>query len=210
MKNVLTRLSILSMTLVPAAFTFAADPEHADSHAGDAAHGDGHAASEGSVMDFELFQFFMAIVVFGIAFFILSKTAWPKILGGLEARDQKIKGDLADAERAREQAEASLAQYEKALAEARTEAARIVEEARTNQQKLAAELKAKTESELASMRDSAKRDIASAKSAAIDELHAHVADLATDIAGKILKRELSADDQRTLVDESLSQLAAAN
>lgn len=199
MKNVLSRLSILSMTLVPAAASFGAEPAHGD---------DAHA--EQSVMSFDLFQFFMAIVVFGLAFFILSKTAWPKILGGLEARDAKITGDLADAERAREQAEASLAQYEKALAEARTEAARIVEEARTNQQKLAAELKAKTESELASMRDSAKRDIASAKSAAINELHSHVADLATDIAGKILKRELSADDQRSLVDESLNQLAAAN
>jgi len=206
MKNVLTRLSILSMTLVPAAFTFAADPEHADPHAADG----GEHAAEGSVMDFELFQFFMAIVVFGVAFFILSKTAWPKILGGLEARDEKIKGDLADAERAREQAQSALAEYEKALAEARAEAAGIVEQARSDQQKIAAELKAKTEKELVDMRESAKRDIASAKSAAVDELHAHVADLATEIAGKILKRELSADDQRQLVDESLSQLAAAN
>jgi len=205
MKNVLTRLSILSMTLVPAAVTFAADPAHPEG-----AHDGEHAAAEGSVMDFELFQFFMAIVVFGIAFFILSKTAWPKIIGGLEARDEKIQGDLAEAERAREQAESSLAEYQKALAEARTEAARIVEEARTTQLQVAAELKAKSEKELAAMRDSAKRDIASAKSAAIDELHSHVADLATDIAGKILKRELSADDQRSLVDESLSQLATAN
>ena len=209
MKNVLTRLSVLSMTLVPAAFTLAADPHAADSHADDAAHAGEHAV-EGSVMDFELFQFFMAIIVFGIAFFILSKTAWPKILGGLEARDEKIKSDLASAETARAQAQSALAEYEKALAEARSEAARIVEEARANQLQIAAELKAKTEKELVDMRESAKRDIASAKSAAINELHAHVADLATDIAGKILKRELSADDQRSLVDESLSQLAAAN
>ena len=137
MKNVLTRLSVLSMTLIPAAFTFAAEPEHGDAHAG------GDHAAEGSVMDFDLFQFFMAIVVFGIAFFILSKTAWPKILGGLEARDEKIKSDLASAETAREQAQTALAEYEKALAEARSEAAAIVEKARSDQQKIAAELKGK-------------------------------------------------------------------
>jgi len=166
--------------------------------------------AESTVMAFDLFQFFMAIVVFGIAFFILSKTAWPKIMSGLEARESKIKGDLADAERAREQAQASLEQYERALAQARAEAASIVDEARTNQQKLAAELKARTEAELQQMRDSAKRDIASAKAAAIAELHAHVADLSTDIAAKILRRELSAVDQRALVDDSLNQLAASN
>lgn len=202
MRHLITRLSILSMTLAPAAAAFAAEP--AGDHAGE------HAKAEPSVMSFEVFQFIMAIVVFGIAFFVLSKTAWPKILGGLEAREGKIKGDLADAQRAREQAEASLAQYEKALAEARTEAARIVEEAKANQLKIAADLKARTEKELGDMRDAAKRDIASAKSAAIAELHASVADLSTEIAGKILGRELSADDQRSLVDASLTQLASNN
>ncbi len=201
MRHLTTRLSIFSMTLIPAALSFGAEP--VDGHAADAGH------AEPGLMDFDLLQFAMAIIVFGIAFFVLSKTAWPKIIGGLEAREGKIKGDIAEAERARGQAESALAQYEKALAEARSEAARIVDEARSNQLAIAAELKSKTEKELADMRDSAKRDIASAKSAAISELHAHVADLSTEIAGKILKRELSANDQRSLVDDSLSRLATA-
>jgi len=193
----LRTMTVLTTTLLPAGGALAAEAA-------------GDPAAEGGVMFFQLFQFFMAIVVFGIAFFILSKTAWPKILGGLEARENKIKGDLAEAERTREQAEAALEQYEKALADARTEAARILEEAKQNQQKIAAEIKAKTEKELTDMRDSAKRDIASAKSAALSELHAHVADLSTEIAGKILKRELTADDQRDLVDDSLNQLATSS
>ncbi len=191
MRKLMTYTTLVSSLLIPATAARAAE-------------------GEGSVMAFDLFQFFMAIVVFGVAFFILSKTAWPKIMSGLEAREGKIKGDLAEAERAREQAQASLEQYERALAEARSEAASIVDEARTNQQKLAAELKAKTEAELAQMRESAKREIAAAKSAAIAELHSHVAELSTDIAAKILRRELSAEDQQSLVDDSLSELAASN
>jgi len=212
MRHTLSRLSILAMTAGPAAVTFAqghdAPAGHAGdtaSHAADAAHGTEH-----GLMDFDVLQFIVTILVFGIAFFVLSKTAWPKILGGLEARENKIKGDLAEAEKAREQSEAALTQYQKALAEARTEAARIVEDVKANQLKVAADLKAKTEKELADMRDAAKRDITSAKSAAITELHAHVAELSTDIAGKILRRELSADDQRALVDESLGQMAAVS
>lgn len=191
MRKLMTYPTLVSSLLIPATTAMAAE-------------------AEGSVMAFDLFQFFMAIVVFGVAFFILSKTAWPKIMSGLEAREGKIKGDLAEAERAREQAQASLEQYERALADARSEAASIVDEARTNQQKLAAELKAKTEAELGQMRESAKREIAAAKSAAIAELHSHVAELSTDIAAKILRRELSAEDQQSLVDDSLSELAASN
>ena len=148
----------------------------------------------------------------GPAFFILSKTAWPKILGALDARAEKIERDIAEAEKSRKQAEKSLAEYEEALADARTEANKILDQARQDQQRLAAELKAKTEAELNSMRDSAKRDIEAAKKQAVGEIYDHMATVATSIAGRILEREISPEDQRRLVEESLSQLqpAAAN
>ncbi len=45
--------------------------------------------------------------------------------------------------------------------------------------------------------------------AAITDLHAEAASLAADIAGRILKREISSEDQQRLVDESLGELAGA-
>lgn len=170
---------------------------------------DGHAGGPGAVMSFSWVQFVSAIVVFLLAFFILSRTAWPKILGALDARAEKIQGDIAEAEKSRKQAEKSLAEYEQALAEARVEAGKILDQARQDQQRLAAELKAKTEAELNSMRDSAKRDIEAAKKQAVGEIYDHMATVATSIAGRILEREISADDQRRLVEESLSQLQPA-
>ena len=60
------------------------------------------------------------------------------------------------------------------------------------------------------MKDKAARDINAAKEQAITELYSQAAIMSTQIAGRILKRELNADDQQAIVDESLAQLKAEN
>lgn len=166
-------------------------------------------AEGGNPMSWSWAPYVSSLIVFGAAFFILSRTAWPKIVSGLQEREEKIKSDILEAEKSRKQAEKSLAEYEQALADARVEAGKILDQARQDQLRLAAELKAKTEAELNSMRDSAKRDIEAAKKQAVGEIYDHMATVATSIAGRILEREISADDQRRLVEESLSQLQPA-
>lgn len=174
--------------------------------AADTAAADGHGAeAKPDVMAFDLLQFVMAIVAFGIAFFVLSKTAWPKIVAGLEARENKIRSEVFAAEEARKQAASSLADYQKSLAEARAEAQRMIEQTRAEQSRLAADLKARAESELNEMREQARMSIESAKKAALAEVYAEAANLATAVAGKILKREFNPGDQGRLVEESLQQ-----
>lgn len=167
------------------------------------------AAESGNPMSWSWAPYVSSLIVFGAAFFILSRTAWPRIVSGLQEREEKIKRDIAEAEKSRKQAEKALSEYEQALADARAEAGKILDQARQDQQRLAAELKSKTEAELNSMRDSAKRDIEAAKKQAVGEIYDHMATVATSIAGRILEREISADDQRRLVEESLNQLQPA-
>ncbi|MHC4975260.1 MAG: F0F1 ATP synthase subunit B [Planctomycetota bacterium] len=170
--------------------------------AGDTADAEGSS----NPMNFAFVPFISALIVFALAFVILWKTAWPKILGGLEDREDKIRDEITNAEKAREDAEAALAEYQKSLSEARQEAGKIIEQAKIDQQRVAAELKAKTENELNQMRDSAKRDIEHAKKQAVSEIYDHMSSLATDVASKILDKELNVADQQKLVEESLKQL----
>lgn len=160
-------------------------------------------------MSFQAAPFISALVVFGVAVFVLGKFVWPKILGGLRDREQKIAGEIESAEKARKQASEALAQYEKNLADARAEAASMLEQTRADQQRLASELKAKADAELAAMRDAATRDIETAKREAIGELYAQAATLASEIAAKVLKREINAGDHKRLIEESLGELEAA-
>src|SRR4029079_6576660 len=71
-----------------------------------------------------------AVISFAIVFGLLAWKAWPAIKKALKDRENRIRGDLERAEQARLEGEASLEEYRKQLAEARSEAARIIEEAR--------------------------------------------------------------------------------
>ena len=148
-----------------------------------------------------------ALVVFLAAFGFLYVKVWPKIIQGLDDRQGKIRQEIANAEKAREQANAALAEYESELANARQEANDMIARAKADAKAVAQELRDRNEVQLTEMKQRATRDLDAAKRAAITELHAEAATLAADIAGRILKREISAEDQKRLVDESLEELA---
>ncbi len=148
----------------------------------------------------------VGLVTFGIAFGVLSTLVWPKIVRALKDRENKIKEEIEAAEMAREQAKDALEEYQRSLAQARAEAQRMIDQARAQQAAVAAELKATADAELSAMREVATRDIENAKRAAVSDLDATSANLAAHLAGKILKRNITADDHQRLIAESLGQL----
>ncbi len=156
-----------------------------------------------------IFQSIAAILAFLILLAVLSKYAWAPIITSLQDRENRIREDLRSAERASREAQSTLTEYQKQLADARQESQRIVAEARAVAQQAANADKARIEAEITSMKASAKADIAAAKEAALADIYAQSASLSTAIAGKILQRELNPADQQTLVNQSLDQLRSS-
>jgi len=147
-----------------------------------------------------------AVVVFMIVVLVLGVKVWPAISSGLDDRTNKIRSEIEAAEKARKQAAEALAQYEASLAQARTEAAKLIEQTKAQQNQLAAELRAKSEIELNAMRERAVKEIQLFNQTAVAEIYTDATNLATMVAGKILKREINPQDQQRLVEESLGQL----
>jgi F-type H+-transporting ATPase subunit b len=184
----------------------------AETHTADAAHaGDAHGEKVSVVAAPKqgIASSVTALVVFAIVLGILSTAVWPKITTALEARNAKIRDEIESAEAARRQARDALEEYERSLAQARAEAQKMLDDTRAQQTKLAAELKAKADADLAEMRLRATADIEAAKKAALAEIYESSVSLATSMASKILRREISAQDQRQLVEESLAELHAS-
>jgi len=200
MKKLLNYTWWTGLTLAMPVMAYAAD----DAHGGEA-----HAHADGNPMTIVYMEMIWAALVFLIFAGILGFVVWPKILAALQAREQKLEGDLVGAESARKQAEAALAEYKAKIAEAQAEARKVVEEAKTAAERAAASIRSQTESEIAKMRDRASAEIAAAKTQAVSEIHAHTAELATLVAGKILRRQINAEDQQRLVQESLAELTQA-
>lgn len=154
-------------------------------------------------------EFIWTLILFIILLAVLVKYVWPPILNGLKDREAKIRNDLNEAEKARKEAQTSLEQYKAQLAEARKEAQQIIEQSRTDARAVAEDLKTQAQHEIDQMSVRAQREIRAAREEAIAEVYARTADLATHIAGRILGREISVDDQKALIDSSLSELARA-
>jgi F0F1-type ATP synthase membrane subunit b/b' len=66
-------------------------------------------------------------------------------------------------------------------------------------------LRIAAQSEAEEIKERATREIEAAKNAALSEVYAATADLATTVAEKILRRQLNAGDYRDLVDQGVAQ-----
>lgn len=148
-----------------------------------------------------------ALAVFLIAFGFLYVKVWPSIVKGLDAREKKIRDEIAAAEAAREQAKQALAEYQQNLSKAKDEANQMIAKARADAKAVADDLRSRNQAELGEMKTRAMRDIDSAKQAAIGSLHAEASSLAVSIASKILQREINPRDQQHLMEESINELA---
>ncbi|MEV8466233.1 F0F1 ATP synthase subunit B' [Fluviibacterium sp. DFM31] len=108
-----------------------ADTKHV---AADAAHGGGHAAEAAGMPQLEFAHFpnqiFWLIIALGAIYLILSRVALPRIAAILADRQGTITNDIAAAEELKLKAQEAETAYQKALADARAESARITAEAR--------------------------------------------------------------------------------
>jgi len=144
-----------------------------------------------------------AILSFLVVLFILWKKLLPVILGAMDDRAGKIRDALEAADKAKADAEAAMATHQGNLETARQESRAIIEEGKRDAEKVKAQIveDAKRESEEISQR--ATREIELAKESALADLHQQSVDLSIDLAGKLIHKNLSAEDNQALIDETV-------
>jgi F-type H+-transporting ATPase subunit b len=150
------------------------------------------------------------VIAFSIVFVILRKFAFPAMRKGLQAREDRIRGDLERAERARDEAEETLERYQRQLADSRAEATRIVEEGRQAAEEVRRDLIARAERDAADIRNRAQEDAQLASDRALTELRAQVASMSVDLAEKIVERNLDRDTQLGLIEHYISSVGNGN
>jgi F-type H+-transporting ATPase subunit b len=146
------------------------------------------------------------VATFVLLLVILAKIAWKPILQGLQAREKGIRDQIEGADRANADAKALLAEYEARLAKATEEARAIVEEGRRDATVVRSKIEAEAQAAAAAERDRAVRDIDLARQKALKEIYDEVAKVATEVAARIVQRELNATDHKKLVEQGFAQL----
>ncbi|MFL6290554.1 MAG: F0F1 ATP synthase subunit B [Thermoanaerobaculia bacterium] len=146
------------------------------------------------------------LVIFLLVVVVLGKFAWGPILNTLQARESFIHEALATAKRDRDEAEARLREYEARLAQARAEASAIVDEGRRDAIVVKQRIEEDAQREADKRLERARREIQIATETATKELYQLSARLATEMAGKVIGRELTPQDHERLIAESLEGL----
>lgn len=147
-----------------------------------------------------------AVVVFFVCAVVLGVFVWPKISQALVEREEKIKSEIEAAEQARAQASVALEQYQRSLAEARAEAQKMIDAAKAQMGVQLTEMKLRGEAEAAALKAKTMAEIEAAKKQAISDIYGYSSTLATQVAGKILRREVGVADNVRLMDEALAGL----
>lgn len=171
------------------------------------AAGEEHAAEGPNLFSGDLGNIFWSLLTFGLVIGVLGKFAWGPILGALQKREDFIRDSLAQAKADREASEARLKEYEQKLVAARAEASAIVEEGRRNAEVVKQRIQQEARTESDAMIDRAKREIELARDTAIKDLYSLTADLATDVAGRIIGKELDAAGHERLVAEAVESMS---
>lgn len=161
---------------------------------------------EPGLFDADIGNFIFTLIIFGLVVYLLGKFAWKPLLNVLNEREQTIRSSLETARQERETAERLLAEYRTQLEKARDEAAAIIAEGRRDGEVLRQHMREDAQKESEQIITRAKREIQLATDSARKELHDEASELAVRVAGRIIRKELSAADHRALVTESLNEM----
>jgi F-type H+-transporting ATPase subunit b len=152
-------------------------------------------------------EVFLALVVFGILVWLVTKYVVPVFEKTFAERTAAIEGGLQEAERKQAQADEQLAELNKQLSEARHEAARIREEAREQGAAIIAEMREQAQTEAGRITSTAHAQIEAEKQQVLAQLKAEVGTLATSLAGRIVGESLEDEArQRRMVERFLDEI----
>ena len=143
-------------------------------------------------------------VVFLLLLAILTKFAWKPLAEGLDKREQHVADQIAEAEAANDKAEQILADYRRQLAAAQDQVRDILNQGRRDAEQQGRVLIDKAKEDAQAEYQRAVKQIETATAAAIKDLANQSATLAVDLAGRIVRAQLSPTEHSRLIDEVVS------
>jgi len=146
------------------------------------------------------------IITFLLLFYILAKFAWKPLLKMLEERENLIKNSLGDAEKARQELEKLNSESEAIISQARSDAQSILADGKAAAEKIKEDTISKAKDEADKIREDVQHQIQVEKDKAITDIKKEVVDLSISVAEKLINKNISEQDNSSLIEESLKKI----
>lgn len=152
-------------------------------------------------------QIFWLIICFGTLYYLLSRKALPRVAEVLEARADRIRVDLDEAQRLRKDAEDAMASFEAVMTEAQTKAQSKIALTQAKLQEEAADAQAKLEAKLGKQIAEAEERISKAKADALKELDEAALTTAQAATERLSGVKINKSDAKAALDAVLKEAA---
>lgn len=150
--------------------------------------------------------FIWTIVTFLVLLTLLAKFAWGPLLRALDSRQETIRKSLDDAQLAKRELERLQHESAQIIRQARIDAEAVISQSRTDAARLKEEMRQKARTEADAIVRNAERQIQLETERALQQIRHEAVDMSVMIASKILRRNLSKEDNEKLIDEALKQV----
>lgn len=162
-------------------------------------------AAEPSVFNLSFGVSFWTVAIFLALLWVLSRYAFPPILGYAAAREKRIQDTLDEARRTQEEAERALAEQRKQLAAAREESQKIIADGRQGAERLRDELLSETRAEQEEVIARARQEIEREREKAVEAVRREAVELSLSAAAKLVGERLDAEGDRRIVRRFLEE-----
>jgi F-type H+-transporting ATPase subunit b len=147
----------------------------------------------------------VAIIQFLVLFFLLQRFLWGPIQRTLQARADRIREGLENAEAAKRERAQMQVEVERLLGDARREAAAIAERTTKAAEAAAVEIRTQAKVEGDRLRERARTDAEQLHQQALAQLRGEVGSMAVLAASRILGKEVDAKTHQALIERSLDE-----
>ncbi len=154
--------------------------------------------------------FLWTILTFLVLLVLLAKFAWKPLLALLDRREEMIRQSLDDAEKAKQELQRLQQESKEILSKARVEAQSILAKSRSEAEKLKGEIRQEAKVQADSILRDAEKQIQVETEKAITFIKNEVVDLSLLVASKLIKKNLSKEDNQSLIEESLKQVESSS
>ncbi|HFR3411730.1 TPA: F0F1 ATP synthase subunit B [Streptococcus suis] len=151
-------------------------------------------------------NFILVTASFAVLLVLIRLFAWDKITGIFEERATKIANDIDSAEEKLTQASKLVQQREDELVQGRIEGQKIIQDAVERAKLEKKRMLEQADVEIQGLKQKAQLEIEAERREAQENLHVQVAELAVDLAGKIILEDLDQQAHSQLIDRYLDKL----
>ena len=159
-----------------------------------------------SLISINVLTMFFTLVNMILTYLILKKFLFKPVQKMIKDRQDEIDGLYQDAEKVKNDAELLKTDYEGKLLNAKETSAEMIRSATVTANETREEIIRTAKADAAAIKEKARHDIELEKKKALNEVKEDISAIAMEIAGKVVRKEINAEDQREFINEFIEKI----